>query len=168
MWLPVQEGALLPGRCWDQGFRAGASEEGAPPRRMLLEGPRAGMGCRRAAGAQGASCPGVGAGRREPARSPLLSGALPWQKREASPRHRSLLCTVAFSQTEPSPERWIWGGQLITEKRASTWNLFIKFPSGVHNTLAISQTRALFPKILKNRTRKRASDVPLIIVYYSV
>lgn len=49
-------------------------------------------------------------------------------------------------------------------KSDNTWNLFIKFPSRVQNMQDISKTRALIAQILKEKTKKLASDVPFWVI----
>lgn len=166
----------LPVRCWAQGFRgrafgakAPASEAGAPPRRPILE-------MLKPAEAESSCCrqiqvslhPGQKKQARQDEASPFplplasLSGALCWQKLEAS-RRKENVQSPNFQKNRTREGR-IWSCQIIPEKLATPWNFFIKFPSSVQNMLDISKTRALIPKTLKDRTEKLATDVPFRVI----
>lgn len=126
-WIPVEAGALLPGCCWDQGFREGASEEdGASHEAASGSAGRRGRLQPAAAAARGATASGVGEARRSwgPASlpGPAPCRALCRQKQEASQApgkgglQSPLLGTAA---QQHSRERWICNCQIVTEKLAA-------------------------------------------------
>lgn len=114
MSVPAQEGALPPGSCRDQGSREGASEEGAPPNRQLLEGLGAGVGGRRAEG-PAAPASGRGKARRPglPRQRPRLAAT---GSKPASQQRALHSPALSLSGTQSTAQRGGLG--LIPEKLA--------------------------------------------------